>query len=71
MLLFGGLLALAVGVVDVLSIALTGPGPDVLYIDWGLLGVAGGGLVGLLGLMMATTRPPKTPGTGGISGSAF
>jgi len=71
MLLLGGLLALAVGVVDVISIALTGPGPEVLYIDWGLLGVSGGGIVGLLGLMMATTRPRKTPGTGGISGLEF
>lgn len=65
-LLLGGLLALAVGVVDVLSIALAGPGPEVLYIDWGLLGVGGGGVIGLLGLMMATSRPRQTPGTAGI-----
>lgn len=65
-LLLGGLLALAVGVVDILSIALTGPGPEVLYIDWGLLGVGGGGIVGLLGLMMATSQPRHTPGTAGI-----
>lgn len=65
-LLLGGLLAVGVGVVDILTIALTGPGPEVAYIDWGLLAVAGGGVIALLGLMMATSQPRKTPGTGAI-----
>lgn len=65
-MLLAGLVGLGVGAVNVLSIALTGPGADVLYVDWGLLGVGGGGIVGLLGLMMATTQPRRIPGTAGI-----
>jgi hypothetical protein len=66
LMMLGGLTALAVGVVDVLTIALTGPGPEILYIDWGLLGVGGGGVIALLGLMLATTQPRRIPGTAGF-----
>ncbi len=47
-------LAFLVSIVDLISIIVTGPGSDIVSFEWGLIGVAVGGFVGVLGLSMGS-----------------
>lgn len=49
-----GALAFLVSIVDLISIIVTGPGSDIVSFEWGLIGVAVAGVVGVLGVSMGS-----------------
>jgi len=59
-----GALAFLLCIIDPISIVVTGPGSDIVFFEWGLIGVAIGAFVGVLGLSMGsgvTRFGKKTP----------
>jgi hypothetical protein len=57
-----GIAAMALPVVDVAIVLTSGPGADIVFFQWGLIGTVVGGLGAVFGIAWATGKPPLTRG---------
>lgn len=57
-----GVVAFVLPVVDVATVMITGPGSDVVFFAWGLIGALVGGVGAVIGIGMATGNPRLTTG---------
>ena len=57
-----GVVVMFLPMVNVASVLITGPGSDIVFFEWGLIGAVVAGFGSVTGIAMATGKPPLPRG---------